>query len=260
MAHSIDAIVLAGGVGDDVARAENVLSKVAVNICGEPLLLRVIKAMHDAITVRNIVVVTQPQLGELILNLSDQRIHLVHDAGSLWENVNCAINSLLEPSDMLLFAAGDTPFLRGELLDAFVEDGLSSGADIVYPIVSKAAYERTFIGCKRTFVRLRDGIFTGGNCMLIRWRILGSVSEVAKAAIAARKKPWQLARILGWKTLLKMPFGLLTIDELKSRAEHMLKCRIFVLVTDAAELAFDIDEVRHLEHARRVCTQFSNPS
>lgn len=252
-AHSIDAVVLAGGVGDKVARAENVLSKVAVNICGEPLLMRVVKSLLDASSIRSVVVVTQPQLGELLSNLCDRRIHLVHDTGSLWENVNQAINSLHEPSELILFVAGDVPFLRGELLDAFVDGGLSSGADIVYPIVPKAAYERVFGGCKRTFARLREGVFTGGNCMLIRWRILSKVAETAKAAIAARKKLWHLARILGWRTLLKMPFGLLTIGELKWSAERILGCSIFVLVTDAAEIAFDIDDVQHLEHARRIC-------
>lgn len=252
IAHSIDAVVLAGGIGDEVARAENVPSKVAVNLCGEPLLARVVKALLDASSVRDVVVVTQPQFGELILGLCGERVQIVHDTGSLWENVNQAVSSLHQPSEWILFVAGDVPFLRGELLDGFVECGLSSGADIVYPIVPKAAYEKAFAGCKRTFARLRDGIFTGGNCMLIRWRILGKVAETAKAAIAARKKVWQLARILGWRALLKMPFGLLTIDELKRSAERMLGYSIFVLVTNAAELAFDIDDVQHLEHARKI--------
>lgn len=253
----VDAIILAGGIGDEVAKVEGVLSKVAVNICGEPLLSRVVRALLSASAVRNIAIVTHPQLCSVIpLHDFFERLVVLEDAGSIWENTQLALRELREPTDFVLFVAGDVPFLNGKLVDEFVAAGLSSNSDIVYPIVPKEAYESAFLGCKRTFVRLRGGIFTGGNCMLIRWRVLDKIADIAGAAISARKKVWQLARLLGFKTLLKMPFGLLTIEELKAHAERMLGCTVFVLVTDAAELAFDIDEVGHLEYARMVCSSY----
>lgn len=252
---TVDAVMLAGGVGDKVAQSEKLISKVAVEVCGEPMIVRVAKALLNAALVRNILIVTPSELHQLILrDAQSERLTLIADTGSLWGNIKSALLKLHHPTEHILFVAGDIPFIRGDLIDLFVREGLSSGADIVYPVVPMVAFERAFGKCKRTIGRLRDGAYTGGNCMLVRWRVLDKVERVAQEAIEARKSLWRLAKMLGLKTLIKFPFGLLTIDELRRKVEQLLQCSVFVFVTDAAELAFDVDEPEQLEQVRRICS------
>jgi len=252
---TVDAVILAGGVGDKVAQSEKLVSKVVATVCGKPIIMRVIKALLNATLVRNILIVTPHELHHLVRQDAQcERLTLIADTGSLWGNIKSALSQLHHPTEHILFVAGDMPFIRGDLIDLFVREGLSSGADIVYPIVPMVAFEEAFGKCRRTIGRLRDGAYTGGNCMLVRWQVLDRVERMAQEAIAARKSLWRLAKMLGLKILLKLPFGLLTVDELRMKAEQLLQCSVFVFVTDAAELAFDVDEPEQLEHARRICS------
>lgn len=254
---SLPALVLAGGRTDAVAIAAGVTAKGAVPVGGEAILHRIGRALINAKCIDDVVVIAPPELQTLVEGIDGGwgRISFLSDAGSLWENVLRGLGALNEYAKLVLFVAGDIPFLTANAVDAFVREAIVADADVVYPIITRECMERTYPDCPRTYVKLRDGIYTGGNCLLVHREVIYANEELIKSAIEARKKPWRLACILGLRFLVKMLLRSLTISDIEKRACQIMNCRVCAVVIDAPELAFDIDCVEHWEYAQRIATQ-----
>src|SRR5436189_299813 len=77
-------------------------------------------------------------------------------------------------------------------------------------------------GMRRTYARLREGTFTGGNAVLVRPDVLLSQAAIVREAYAMRKKPWQLARLLGPLVITKYVLGRLRIADAEAAVGRIL--------------------------------------
>ncbi|MBI3975300.1 MAG: hypothetical protein HY334_02810, partial [Armatimonadetes bacterium] len=127
-----------------------------------------------------------------------------------------------------------------------VEDFLGAcakeAADFYYPIVPQSVLEDRYPGARKTFIRVVDGAFTGGSVFLFSPRVVDKVRDFAERVLRARKKPWLMAQLFGWSTVMKFSSGRLSIKDLETRAQEITGLAARAVVIRRPELALDADE------------------
>jgi len=188
---------------------------------------------------------------ENLQSIENQVDVIVDSAASLADNVLCGVN-IFSDDDMLLISTSDIPMITSEAIRDFVEKSLSIDADFFYPIVLKEENEKKYPGIKRTYVKIKDGVFTGGNIVMVKAGKVKQCIKKAGAFMAYRKKPWKLAKILGLKFVLKFLLGTLTINELQERVAELFDIKARAIISSYPEIATDVDKDSDLELAARV--------
>lgn len=140
----------------------------------------------------------------------------------------------------LLLSSCDIPLLT----PAAVEDFLANcqGADFFYPLVAKEDCDRIFPDMQRTWVKLKDGIYTGGNMVLIRTSMVQTAADPARDFFAARKSPAQLARLIGIGTVVRLMLKKLTVSELEAKMTKILGLSCKAVATSYPEIGTDVDK------------------
>jgi molybdopterin-guanine dinucleotide biosynthesis protein A len=240
-----DALVLAGGKADP-ALAGGVPNKAFTPIAGRPMVEFVLGALRAARSVRRVAIVAPLPIPPGVASSVDVAIG---DRGTLLGNVDAGL-SALEGTERVLAAAADIPLLTPGVVDAFVEAGLALDAAIVYGVVRREDVLREFPAIGKTFVRLREGTLTGGSLILLDPRAFARARDAIDRAVRARKRPWELARLLGLRTVLGLLTGTLRIPDLEERVGRLTGVRARALVCPSPEIAIDVDSPETLALVR----------
>jgi hypothetical protein len=141
-----------------------------------------------------------------------------------------------------------------EALEGYITDSLATGADLTYPIIPKSACQQRFPDARRTYVRLQEGTFTGGNAIFTTANLLDDKHELIQSLYAGRKDPFKLAKILGLGTVLRMLTGTLTLPYIETVATRILGAPARAIVSPYAEIGFDVDKLDDLAVVERALT------
>ena len=236
-----NAVVLGGGdPGDPFAAAHGASVKPLIPIAGQPMALYVLRALRDSERIKEVAYVgpTVPELEPLI----DRH---VADRGQLLTNLEAGISALGEPQGRVLVVTADIPLLTAtdicSLLDSAPEGGL------VYPVVRREDCEKAFPGVQRTYARLKDGRYTGGNVFLLEPALLARFLPQLREILAARKNPLKLAALIGPGILLPFILGRLTVPMLERKISDLLGVTARALVTPLASVGTDVDKESDLQ-------------
>lgn len=153
-------------------------------------------------------------------------------------------------SAQALVVSADAPLVTGEMLDWMRERALEGGADVTICTVERSVMEARFPGAKRTYVRLRDAEVCGGDVAAFRLAIADRGVELAERLVRARKRPWQIAAIVGPGTLAALMAGRLTVAQALRALNARLDLKLNVLVSPYAEMAMDVDKPAQLALVR----------
>jgi hypothetical protein len=245
----IPCVVLAGGrAKPELQAATGQVNRALVVVLGKTLLAHVVDALKASAAVGPITVV-----GDVPESADYARLP---DGGGFVENLFAGIGAHAE-APFVLIATSDLPFLTGPVVTGFVRGAVGkaeeSGAGFVWPVVPVEACYRRFPGVKRTSLRLREGAYTGGNLALTRPAFALQQQRRIAEAYAARKSPARLATMLGAGTLLRLALSqllapvLLTVPYLEARVSALLGGPVRALLSDAPELATDLDRLSDFE-------------
>ena len=180
--QQVGAVVLAGGKADEAFRAAaGVENRALAEIGGRPMVQYVLDALAAARTITRVVLVGDGQMAEL-----GPVAARVEPAGDLFANIERGLQASAG-CDAVLLVTADIPFLTADAIDAFVTDGLASGAALCYPAIPRAANEASFPEMRRTYATVQEGTFTGGNTVLVRPEVLLSQAAIVREAYAMRK-------------------------------------------------------------------------
>ena len=153
----------------------------------------------------------------------------------------------LDSEGFLLVLTSDIPLISQVALRDFLEECSKRDADVYYSFVPKEKIEEKYQGVKRTYVRLKDGIFTGGNVVLIKAQVVLSYSELIEQVIALRKHPLKLCNLLGFEFLFRLVTGRLTVAEIETRVEQILKLKGVGITSLYPEIGIDVDKPSDLK-------------
>lgn len=236
----VTAIVLAGGSSKDpLAAFAGVSSKALADFAGKPLAGWTLDALADSRRVSTVI-----YLGELPAGVVSP--DYVLPAGERFsDTVALGLGAALAvtPGNRILICTADLPWLSGTAIDGFID---AAHADLNYPVITKELAQEQFPDQKRTWVRLRQGQFTGGNMALLAARVVPDLLQLVGRLFAARKNPLALASLFGPGTLLALLRGQADLHELERRASGLLGHQVRAVIATDASLGADVDKPEHL--------------
>ena len=241
----ITALILAGGdAPKEIQSALGVTDRSEIPFRGKPMIHWVALALRASESISDIIIAGRPagESADIILP----------DGGSFVANLFGGLEAASD-ADFVMVATADAPFLTAESLDTFVQSGLLTGADVVFPVVPVSKCYERFPGIKRTAVKIRDGHFTGGNVILMRPSALLPLRARVEEAYSARKSPLKLVSMLGVGITLKAIIALtvapklLGIADLEAAVARLLKCSAKAVICNYPEIATDIDRLSDIE-------------
>lgn len=244
---NLDVIILAGAPNNGpLKKVSDIEHEALIKIARLPMVEYVLKAVNQAkYTGRVAVVGPKKEMEESI----QEKVDLFIEAGySLRENILKGLTAFRDRSDYLLFMTSDIPLITAEVIDKYIEACLRDGkADLYYPIIPKESNLEKFPTAKRTYFHLAEGVFTGGNMVIVKPDIFTGTEDLLDKVIAWRKKPWKLSRLLGMKFILRFVTGNLSIVEIEDKVAKLTGYRGHFMITEDPEIGFDVDKPSDLE-------------
>ena len=250
-----DAVVLAGGgTGGPLTEQEGVSNKAFIKIHGRPMLGYILQALAESELIEKIYVVgPQEELAELLEE--GYRFIPVPEAGSLLENAGAGLKQV-DPQRLCLMLTADIPLINKEAIEGFLKICAPYDDDFYYPILTRECCRERFPMMKRTYVRLRDGCFTGGNIALLRPVCFNQAYPRLHLFVAYRKKPLKLFRIMPTSFIFKFLLNLLTVADLESYLSRMLQVRGRAVPCNFVEIGTDVDKISDLEVVRQALKKY----
>jgi GTP:adenosylcobinamide-phosphate guanylyltransferase len=251
----IDAVVLAGGVDrGEIAEKTGIAHRALLEVGGRPIIHTILAALRGSPEIGAVALVApepvQAAAGDDAVDIR------VPARDSFLENLEQGVKATRAAADHLLVLTGDLPLLTSGAVDDLVHQALAAPADVAYPIIPRESCERQFPGARRTYVRLREGTFTGGNGVVLARDFVGRRRELIGRLYAARKNPIKLAALLGLRFAIGLLIGRLTIPQLEARAGALIAGRVAAVISVHPDLGFDVDKLEDLFLARRVANSF----
>jgi len=250
---SVAAVVTAGfslKEDDPLVEYRQGRSKALIPIAGKPMIAHVVDALAGSRYVEHLVIVAlDPDAGAQFAAPVDY----VPDAGSMLGNVEAGVEYVIEhypDVDAALLSGSDVPTITPAIVDAFIEECLRTDHDIYYSIVERSVMESRFPNSRRSYVRLKDKEFAGGDVMLFRRDMTIGHRELWHRLASSRKNALRQAAMFGLWPLLKFVTRRLSLAEAERRACEVLGVRGHAIPFPHAEVGMDVDKPFQLELVR----------
>lgn len=250
----MDAIILAGGVpkyGDPLWNETRGKHKVLMDICGKPMIQWVVDAANEAVNIHNIYVVGLP---ESYTPVSDKPLVCLPDQGGILENLQSASKYIIQnsPDDKyFLGISADIPLITGSMIDHIIERSGEPDCDIFYNIAPKSLMETVFPEVKRTYIRLKEGSFTGCDMHVMNLHYNIKEESAASKFVTYKKIPIKLIATLGFDILIRTLFNKPSIETTRQIIKKRTKIRVKIMISPFAEIGMDIDKPDQLAMIRK---------
>ncbi|NLB88108.1 MAG: NTP transferase domain-containing protein [Syntrophomonadaceae bacterium] len=249
-----DAIILAGGLSSSELKKLAPYDNEALILIGQyPMIFYVYKALRKSPMIRNIVI-SGPVDALRNLFAKEEGLFFVDSGENAVESFLNAVNLLKDNSitEKLLVLPTDIPFITKDAIEDFISRcNREEGADFYYPVTSKEINETKFPRVSRTYVKLKEGVFTGGNLFLVRTAIIDNMVDIAIKLVERRKNPLAIAKLFGLNLVIKYIIGRLTIHAAEKRFYEVTKIKGKAIISPYAEIGVDVDKPSDLELAQK---------
>lgn len=249
-----DAIILAGGINSgELQKYAPYESEALIIIGSSPMIYYVVQAVRASKKVRRIIISGPVEsLREYFKKESD--LFFSPSGDDAIDSFANAVD-LMGPEELtskVLVLPTDIPFITPEAIDDFLNQCEREDSDFYYAIVKKEANEARFPRVVRTYARLKEGVFTGGNLFLVRTSIISQCVDMGKKLVAKRKNPIALARLLGLSLVIRFLFRRLSISDAENRFEKVLGIKGKAIISEYAEVGVDVDKPSDLKLAEKI--------
>jgi GTP:adenosylcobinamide-phosphate guanylyltransferase len=245
----LDCIILAGGVNADLEKLEGIPNKALIKIGDKEMVRYVLETYRQIEDIERIVLVGPVE--DSVFLEKDFSVELVPESGSILENLTAA-SRFLNTKKPVLISTADIPLISPMAVRDFLEKCLPFDYDFYYPIVGREKSEESFPGVKRTYVNLKEGVFTGGNIFVVMPHKIESTVPRLRQFIEYRKNPIKMASLLGTSFLIRLMAKKLNISQLEARFTSLLDLKSKAIISNYPEIGFDLDKPSDLELIREV--------
>jgi molybdopterin-guanine dinucleotide biosynthesis protein A len=250
------AVVLAGSAESELTRQEGVPNKSLIHLGGRPVLLYILEALRQVPEISRIVVVGPAESLKAYREQFD--FDIVAEEGGIAQNIHAPFKhwTLTGP---LLLVTGDVPLLTREALEDFLEQCRPFDLDFYYPIIPREAVEKTYPGTRRTYVPLKEGVFTGGNIFIARAEKVVETLPQVEDFFRVRKSFIKMVAKLGPVFILKYITRRLIIEDLVQRFKVLFNVEAKAVITRHPEIGIDMDKVSDLTFFRERLNGIQGP-
>jgi len=249
----ISAMIPAGSSAPDKDRLAEYTRggpKALIPMAGKPMIAHVIQALSGSRYIRHILVVG---LEAPLAIESSVPIDYIPAPGGMVDNMVAGVQHILDQrpeTAAILGISSDVPLVTSPMLDGFIETCLESDHDLYYSVIERSVMEGRFPASERSYVRLREGSFAGGDLSLLRPSALQSNLELIRALSGERKNIRNQARLVGWRILALLLLGRLSIPHAEARVSKVLGIRGRLVITPHPEIGMDVDKPFQLDIVR----------
>lgn len=242
----IDALVLAGSPNNGTLKntsREKYEALIKIGPCS--MVTYVVNALKNSGQIGRILVVAPPAVKKVL----SPEVHWEASGQTMMENLQRGCALMERP---FLLATCDIPLLTPGAVTGFLGLCGDNRDDLYFPLVPREAVEGKYPGAKRTYVKFKEGVFTGGNLFLINPRVVKHCLGIGRELIHLRKNPLALARRVGISLLFKLLLRVLTLKEVEERASRLLGIKGRSVICPYPEVGMDVDKPADLQLVRRV--------
>ncbi|MDT8327473.1 MAG: nucleotidyltransferase family protein [Roseovarius sp.] len=250
--HPLEVLVLAGAraAGDPLCDAEAVSSKAVIDIVGQPMLSRVLRALGAS----------RANAAPWVLGLEGDALAAAADgipcqplASEGRGPASSLIRALEGPiSTPLLVTTCDHALLTPEMVDSFVTQSIASGADLCVGFAERRVIEAEHPETKRTYLRLGGSELSGCNLFYLANPAALAVIRFWQSAEQDRKKPWRIAWRFGPLTALRILLLRSGHEAAFALLSRQLGVRVAPILLPFGEAAIDVDKPGDLVLVRKI--------
>lgn len=245
----IDAIILAGSTNEGpLKNCSGETFEAMVEIAERPMVSYVFEVLKKSRQINKIAVAGPCEQMNQLFGSYD-RVSLAPGGATPIDSLMNALE-VLKPQGYVLIATCDIPLLTIDSVGDFLKRCSKKRADVYYPIIPKEDNDRLYPGVKRTYIRFKEGTFTGGNLFLINPEIAKKAAPKAQAFVENRKSPIALARLVGWSFLIRFLLRLVTLKETEETVSRIFGIKGAVVISPYPEVGIDVDKPSDLDLVR----------
>jgi len=249
----VDCLLLAGGEESNLTLSENVKNKALVNICGLIMIRHILDVIISTRAIDRIVVVADIEEFSFLKNYYNYKdIEIIQQKGNLIDNLLAGIY-FLKSKKSVLVCSSDIPFIAIKAINDLIQKSQGGhNYDVYYPVIPKEKIQFSFPGAKKTFIRTKEGIFTGSNVFLINPKKAEKMAQPLRGIIQIRKSPLRIAYFLGLEILLRLISGRVSFNYIEEFFLKKFGVSGKIVLSDYPGLGFDIDKKHDLALARKI--------
>ena len=251
--NGFNALVLAGRRDSEnpFAEVQAETHRALLDVVGVPMLVRVVRALRASSSVDRIAVsIDDPSAFEAVPELRklEARGEITRHASlpSPSRSVQDSLNNHWL-GDRVIVTTADHALLTPKIIDHFAACADQSDADLTVGVLAESVLQATYPSTTRTYLRFRDGGYSGANLFAFRTPQALRAAEFWVRAEAFRKQPWRLASTFGPTTLLLFALRRLDLEQALDRASGAIGCRIRAVPLPFAEAAIAVDRPSDLD-------------
>lgn len=248
MNQAFKALVLAGSRGGEVDPAAvyaGVGHKGLIVLQGQTLLARVLSAIEAAGAEKVGVSANDAAIKAALVGA---KVEVLPPSAGPSQSVADGASRLGFP---LVVTTVDHALLKPEWITQFLAD-TPEWADVAVLLASEDRVRAAAPQTKRTYLKFRDGRYSGCNLFLLRNEAALNVIAVWRKVEALRKQPWKIAAMLGPGFLLRYALGLLTLDETVLRLGKLADVKAAAVRAQDGLAAVDVDKPSDLDLVREL--------
>jgi len=243
------AIVLAGDrrADDPLLRQSGVHCKAMLDIDGEPMVLRVLRALKQSHHIGQRYLSgpeyqclrDNPALGQLV---ESREVEWIEPEASPSTSAYHAM-ARIDGNGPTLITTADHPLLTAEIVDRFCADSSARDVDVTVGMCRYDIIKAGFPGIRKTILRFSDGDWCGCNLFAFLTPGARRLADEWRRVESQRKHPLRLVRLLGWTSVAQYLLGALSLKTALERLSRRLHLRISVVELPFAEAAIDVDSM-----------------
>lgn len=249
------AILLAGERpgGDPLAAAEGVPFKALIPVAGEPMVARVARTLLACPSVGQVVILAQEP--ERLLSLApgwvagDPRVRTAVGASGISASLAGVAGGDVAPWPVLVTTA-DHPLLTTEMVEHFITG--AGDADVAVAMAERATVLAAYPDNKRTWLKLRDGAWSGANLFALQGPRARGALDAWAAVEQDRKKAFRLLANFGPWLAVRALTRTIGLHDAIARAGRKLGLTARLVAMPQAEAAIDVDKPTDLALATRI--------
>ena len=241
---------------DKLLEYANVDYKALIELNGKPMILYVIKAFVESGRVSEILIVGLPKHRLTIPeNLKTVPIHFIETDAPHADKLIIASEFLLKQKldvEYAMFIGGDVPTITPEAINDFLDKCSELDADFFFSIIQEETMDRMFPNNKRTYARMKEGKFCGGDLQLVRYTLAPDRREIIEKILNNRKSVLKQAFFISPLTFFKFLLHRVGIEEAENLISKVIKAKIKGVISAYADLGFDVDKPNQLDLVRNL--------
>jgi GTP:adenosylcobinamide-phosphate guanylyltransferase len=241
------ALILAGrrGPKDELAEATGSSHRALLDVCGTPMMVRVLDALRASPSVHSIAVsIDDPDALEGLEGLGEVIMHRSLSSPSRSVRDFLESRSADEP---ILVVTADHALLTPAMVEHFIAEAQASDADVLVALVEEKRIKDAYPETTRTYLRFRGEGFSGANLFMFKSERARNVATFWIRAESFRKQPWRLVSAFGPVALLLFLLRRLDLDAALVRASRGIGAKVKAIRMPFAEAAIDVDRKSDLE-------------